>query len=253
MVDRSEYQITTLRNIIFFEPPFKGRNLIKNIVIETPNDNHIDIIKSFRDTKYGYNDVYNEPLSTWINHVNQKKHTLTYDRVSILPTLVLEDILLTINGINSSDKPLENFTKQSNAMVNRFTEIERVISKMCYDELVECVNNTSSFVGNRANYVTTLTDQNIVVMIENEIVPKNLYTTSIKSGKVNVKLNFTLEQGKRIFFRNKDKFDTLINKVYGMDDIVYPMHTFKVEAVEPFVVETNENKNIVVNTYEGTF
>ena len=48
---------------------------------------------------------------------------------------------------------------------------------MCYDELVECVNNTSSFVGNRANYVTTLTDQNIVVMIENEIVPKNLYTT----------------------------------------------------------------------------
>ena len=127
LVDRSEYQITTLRNIIFFEPPFKGRNLIKNIVIETPNDNHIDIIKSFRDTKYGYNDVYNEPLSTWINHVNQKKHTLTYDRVSILPTLVLEDILLTINGINSSDKPLENFTKQSNAMVNRFTEIERNI------------------------------------------------------------------------------------------------------------------------------
>src|SRR5690606_25452262 len=118
-------------------------------------------------------------LNTWINHVNQKKHTLTYDRVSTLPTLVLEDILLTINGINSSDKPLENFTKQSNAMVNRFTEIERVISKMCYDELVECVNNTSSFTGNRANYVTTLTDQNIVVMIENEIVPKNLYTTSI--------------------------------------------------------------------------
>ena len=35
--------------------------------------------------------------------------------------------------------------------------------------------------------------------------------------------------------------------------ILYTQCTFKVEAVEPFVVETNENKNIVVNTYEGTF
>ncbi|ASV44155.1 hypothetical protein PBI_SCTP2_140 [Salicola phage SCTP-2] len=243
---KDSYQIignTLIFNNIVQEPI----NYYNNITVRSNNLDHINILNNYKNTR-GYMSVNQDNLKNWKSTVNQKSSTIVFDRISLLPTFSLEQLLKIKNNIDNSDKPLEKLTNYSlynhDNPKQTLSEIDRIIIQHHSDLLENIVNETKTiFVNSKTKKNISIDNShnkdNISVFINDIYINERYYKINTKNGKTNLEFVNKLYKGDVVKVRSKDDYRTLIQKSSEIRGVGIPYHNIDEINELPFVINSN--------------
>lgn len=194
---------------------------VSNIVVKSTHIAHRDILSEY-DQARGYRGISKTNLSQWKQTVNQKRTHLMYDRVSVTPTMSLEELLNRHNIVKSSVDPRRAFSEQSYKFSGfsgqKFTETDRIASHFYSDKLESVVNASYTEKVNapyKKNFVIgdELPETDVAVFIdEQHVAPRDYTITSDTSGVVTVSMYFNVKRNSIFAARPKaDHEDLMFN------------------------------------------
>jgi len=222
LLPKSEYNITNNELRLDEEPPRAYRN-VSNVVVKSTNIAHDRILSEY-DQARGYYGVDKNNLNEWIRNVNQKRTHVMFDRVSVLPTLPLEDLVDRYNDVLSSETPLKSFSEQSYKFRGfngvKFTETDRIVTNFYFSDLETLVDESyretvNAPVKKNFNIGDSYTEDNISVFVDNSLINPRDYTTTVdnSTSEITVSLLFNVSKNSVFIVRPKDKYEDLMFKI----------------------------------------
>lgn len=224
-VPKDRYSFSGIRQITFEVAPPKGINSPENIIVISNNNNHRPILRDFKLAR-GYNGVYTQTMSVWLDTVNQKDIFVNYDRISIEPNVRLETLKQLYDESLLAEKPREAFTNLSRVKnKNRFTQSDRTAVVLFYDQLADVVSKSTLHVyGESDSYKNeNLAVDNVLVFIDDMIVPPIYYTVDAIDVGIEVKFVLDMKSHGDIFIRPKKEYHRFIDSLKSVEGLGSPM------------------------------
>lgn len=220
LLPRSEYTIFNNRLVLADQPPSAQRH-VYNIVVKSNNVVEQMLLRENKAAR-GYNSIPKNNMTVWKETVNQKKTHLMFDRVSLQPTLALEELVARYEDVLSSEEPLRLFSEQSYKFKGfdgqKFTESDRIATSMYFDLLKDVtessyVETTVAPFKKNFNIGTIISSNNVSVSINDIMIDSKYYSSSDSSGDTVVSLLFSVSNGTKVAIRPKDKIEELLFKI----------------------------------------
>lgn len=264
LLPKNEYSIINNELRLVNEPPRAYRH-VSNVVVKSTNIADDRILSEY-DQARGYYGVNKNDINEWMMTVNQKRTHAMFDRISVLPTLPLEDLVTRYNDVLNSETPMNEFSNQSYKFKGfngrKFTETDRIITNMYFDDLTELVDSSMVEVVNAPikknfNIGTQYTEDNISVFVNDDLVEPRYYTTSVDSGtsEITVSMLFDVKKNSKFAVRPRDKYEDLMFKVAHHRGVGIPFKNldeikeigFKVDN-NTYPVKTDTNGDLILDS-----
>ena len=257
----NEFFISNNILTLFDVPPLPD-NQYENIIVRSNHLSHLNILNNNVEYR-GYMSVNKSDMEEWKRTVNQKKTTILFDRIGVLPTFSLEDLLEINDYIKDSETPLKALTDRSvydqYKKEQKLSEIDRIIIQHYNEELRNIVENTyyEQVVANSKknfNIGSEWTEDNISVFVNDLYMNEKQYSTKQLNGDFFIKMTDKLYRDDIIKVRNKNDYNLLVKNSSEIRGVGIPYN--KIDQINefPFVINSNtspikldENDDLVLN------
>lgn len=243
----SAYSITDTTLFLKQEPP-RAVNHVSNIVVKSQDVREKEILRGY-DQARGYNGVSKSNLREWMSTVNQKRTHVMFDRVSLIPSLNLEELVNRYNVVQNSEEPLKTFSDQSYKFKGydgrKFTETDRIATNMYFSDLKAVVDasfNETVSAPLKKNFAigTGYAPDNILVFVNDQLVVSNRYRVSEDSDGVTIKMKFNVYKNDLFTVRPKAEYEALMSKIADIRGVGTPYHNLdEIKDITFNVTETS--------------
>lgn len=227
----SAYSITDTALFLKAEPS-RAVNHVSNIVVKSQDVREQQILSGY-DQARGYSSVSKSNLREWMSTVNQKRTHVMFDRVSLIPSLNLEELVERYYEVQEAVEPLKAFSDQSYKFKGyhgrKFTETDRIATHMYFDDLVEVVDmsyNETVSSPLKKNFLigTEYGADDILVFVNDQLVVSNRYRVTEDSDGVAVKMKFNVYKNDLFTVRPKVVYESLMGKITDIRGVGTPFH-----------------------------